>query len=371
MAVPRFGGTRQSKHDQQPSTPIGCEKQRRRKRRARKLNLDFYSRMQTHSLLLFRTHYVDDAVFSLAATLSQQACLDLVFVVDETRGPIDTRGIGKVSLTYDHIDRAGLHRHFERPTWRCGDYGFYLAQQMHPGYAHYWMIEHDVRINYVHQREFFAQYTDCDVVDLLAPYFAESGSEWFWHRSMTPFHLRVYRCLFPVIRLSHKAIGFLFERRRSIGVAFASRSDGPECLWPNDEAFVATELANNGFVCRDLNAIGRTQYTRRSMTFTTPISQADFSSLRPDGLIYHPVLYGQHYAKKLLAMTAASGDVLSARQQISRLVGREWSQQEADTYQRELSQIPPAKWTRFQRLRRVLSPFVTRVRWALDIWRRS
>src|SRR5262249_1055521 len=111
-------------------------------------------------------------------------------------------------------------------------------------------------------------------------------------RDATPF-----RCLFPITRLSVRAIDAAFARR----VAHARRAQR-RLLWPNDEALVATTLMNGDFVCRDFNDFGATFYTDASFFFGPPLRSEELKIAEDGVRLVHPVLSGTAYAEKLMKL---------------------------------------------------------------------
>jgi hypothetical protein len=96
----------------------------------------------------------------------------------------------------------------------------------------------------------------------------------------------VYGCIFPITRLSARAIDHLHAARRNTPVP-----DTPAAVdgWPNDEVFVATELQNHGFECRELGYVHPELYTRNSLRTGVPWDRDTLAAQIPDGRIYHPV----------------------------------------------------------------------------------
>jgi hypothetical protein len=70
-------------------------------------------------------------------------------------------------------------------------------------------------------------------------------------------------------------------------------------LWPNDESFVSTTLANGGFSCHDLNDFGRTFYEEGTFSFHSAIQGESFSPEHAGLKVYHPVLFGAAYSRKV------------------------------------------------------------------------
>src|ERR1700761_4536176 len=142
------------------------------------------------------------------------------------------------------IDRMALPRP-PKWEWLCGDYALYRARAECPEAEHIWLIEYDVAINFARASDFFARFAD-DTADFLAFDYEPATPAWSWTRLMRPFGEPVMRCMFPVVRLSARALDHLLDQRRALAEV------APE-VWPNDESFVATVLTRDGFVCRSLN----------------------------------------------------------------------------------------------------------------------
>ena len=278
-----------------------------------------------------RAHYADDHVCRFAALLSRAVPCEFAVLMDETGGPQNEFWLPTLSITTDTLDRLGLVRDCEAPTWRCGDYSLYLALERYPHCRYFWLIEPDVRIHFTDIGDFFSLYAG-DPTDLLAAGFRIAKPSWDWHESMAWYSPTVYRCLFSAVRLSRRALTHLLSERRRIRETRPAAS-----RWPNDEAFVATVLASGDFKCRDLNDAHRAVYSERTFTYSRPIAQSDFVEREPDGQIYHPVLSGDRLFRKILR-DAQYGrrDVRGANDTIRRLTGREWDETDAARYLAEI-----------------------------------
>ncbi len=60
-------------------------------------------------------------------------------------------------------------------------------------------------------------------------------------------YIVAWRCHFPLVRLSGRAIDFLLGRRRLASTRIMAIAPQSRPGWPNDGAFVACELHCNGF----------------------------------------------------------------------------------------------------------------------------
>jgi hypothetical protein len=259
------------------------------------------------TLVLLRTHRFNAQAASLAARLCAETDYRIALVADESRGAIACAPLPKVALTAASCRALGLH--WQADTgWRCGDYGFYLARAALPPARFVWMIEPDVLPQFETLAEFFDGFRT-EPADALLCQFRPARSDWYWYHGMRMRRSAVYRCLFPIVRLSGRAIEKLLAARQQ-----ASRSVALRFEWPNDEAFVATEAMALGLACKDLNDCGRVVYDTESMSYHRPIDGGALERMPAPGLIYHPVLYGAALAAKQRALQQQQGrDSLRAR----------------------------------------------------------
>jgi hypothetical protein len=238
----------------------------------------------TRHLIIIRTHRADDASLAAYDLFAKIADCETVFCVDERSGPVDMGGRAKVAFDDVTLAAMGLYAH-PMSGYRCGDYCYYIARQAQPGHDFYWLIEPDVRINAADPGRFLAQFDACPA-DLLAAQYGPRTAIWGWSRTILPLGVAPQGCLYPITRLSGRAIDHLLamRRRHSADPAVAERN-----AWPNDEAFTASFLTDGDFHCADLNHDGITCYTAQTLAVTAVVDYARVQAAPPDGLIYHPV----------------------------------------------------------------------------------
>ena len=250
--------------------------------------------MPSRSLVIFRTHFVDQRLLDFINLITPAPDYEVVVAVDEIKGTIDTQGLPKLSMTAAAFDALGLYTELGDLLWRCGDYPLYLARQAYPDAAHYWLIEYDVAINRPDPAGFFREFDAVHAHDFLSTHFREREPWWEWGDQMQGEYTVVWRCYFPLVRLSGRAIDFLLERRRLASARIMAIAPQFRPGWPNDEAFVACELHYNGFDCADF-AVLADCYDRTTF-FNDVLVHPDH--LPPhDGKIYHMVRWGTHYLK--------------------------------------------------------------------------
>ncbi len=245
---------------------------------------------ESHHLILIRTTFVSPRVAQLAEELAAASRLPVAFLHD-ARHPvtIDTPR-PTVPLTRAGCERLGLYCPDDF-AWRCGDYGLYVSREAFPQADPIWLVEYDVRIG-GNAAVFFDFFRD-KRADLLAIDLRPAEKSWFWSSRTRSRDAVPYRCLFSMLRISGPAIEALLEKRRQ-----HSRWLQRRALWPNDEAFSATTLTHAGFRCADINSFGRTFYGD-GFSYDRPIDGARFAPSSGEPRLYHPVLFGDEYARKI------------------------------------------------------------------------
>lgn len=289
----------------------------------------------SRAALLIRTHYLDDGVRALIESFRSDDAFDVFALVDESRGPIDFGDIPKIAITPDLPASLGLYAETPNLMWRCGDYGLYLARRQLPDHELFWMIEPDVRICSAHPSSLLAGFPPPQEVDFLAARLRPAEPDWNWGRTMDAADGPIWRCLFPLVRLSARALDVMLEERRRASASFAQRGGDP-LFWPNDEVFTASTLVRRGLVCRDLNDFGEV-YESANFSFWLPISEREFARAGREGRIYHPVLSGQRYFTKLFRLAAEQGALDGLDQLIDTLIGTEWTEAEALSHHRSIA----------------------------------
>ncbi len=236
------------------------------------------------TLIIVRTHRADAAALQAYDLYSRAPGADVVFCVDQRAGPVDM--LGRAAIGYDDATLAqlGLYAH-PNAGWRCGDYCYHAVRAARPDYDLYWLVEPDVRINVADPPGFFARYAG-HPADLLAARFGVRDEVWHWTHMIVPTGMAPQGCIYPITRLSGRAIDELHAARRALSAdpAYAT----PD-RWPNDESFTASVLVARGLHCADLNDAGPQCYTRRTLGVGVTWDEAAIPAAPRDGLIYHSV----------------------------------------------------------------------------------
>jgi hypothetical protein len=261
-------------------------------------------RRDSSTVILVRTHFVDDMVEGLAERLRRETGWPVCLMLDRVRGgDIDPGANEHIDLTTKLLENLGLFVTHDA-LWRCGDYALYAARQRYARTEFFWMIEPDVRVNLRDFGDFFHLFARHPEYDLLATHLGIADESYPWTAMMRPFAPRPSKCMFPIVRLSGRALDYLIECRREMGRRFMSevQPDGTlrsQDAFPNDEVFTATELSKSDFLCGDINDTGIEFYNNATFNFAFPQPDRRLRELRPDGKIYHPVDKGSEYIRKV------------------------------------------------------------------------
>ena len=245
-------------------------------------------------LIVVRTHLADAPSLAAFDRYAAASGRDVTFCCDERKGPVETGGRRKVTLDAAAMEALGLLPH-PNAGWRCGDYFYYATRAAMPDYDAYWLVEPDVLVNAPDLAAFLDGFAD-PATDFTAARLGPRDARWVWHRTVADDYPAVHGCIFPITRISGRAIDHLHRARRAAAARMAARGLD---TWPNDEVFVATELMHAGFACADFNAAGRQAYTPRSLRIDAQHDRATLAAAPPDGLIWHPVRNLDDWAARL------------------------------------------------------------------------
>ena len=244
-------------------------------------------------MIILRTHLFGERERTLMKRLESVRSHSVAIAVDESKGFIDVSPYQKISVTYSSCTKLGLYCPPDF-TWRNGDYVFYLAREQYPAERYFWMLEPDVEHSFISDSALFEHFDKQTDVDLLIPHFCASTTGWWWHQTARARSTGVKRALFCIARLSAQAVDLCLRERQKGRFSLRER-----LFWPNDEVFVATEIVNAGLTAADLNDFGSPAYTPDTLSFDKPIDGTGETFRQLTNLIYHPVLYGAAYKKRI------------------------------------------------------------------------
>jgi len=242
-----------------------------------------------------RTHLYGPAEERLLGRLAAHFGPDALYlVVDETRQKVEVPpGVNKVALDRPFLESEGLYTDHPKVGWLCGDYFLYALRQQVPA-DQYWLIEPDVHFGAEALPALFES-AGASEADLLVAEFEKAKPGWAWYRHGQQVAGEVYRCFFPVVRVSGPAIDHLRAERRRLSDEVPRRPQLRR-LWPNDESFVATALGNGPFRCEDLLRLPGLDFASFNFNRPVPLSHA---LQAPPNAVMHPVLDQEAFQRKV------------------------------------------------------------------------
>ena len=256
----------------------------------------------SRTLLVLATHFIDENVISEYRKMKNTPNVDAVLAINNNECEFDFKNRVEDRIFFDTNCRCfffdsklneefGLpifidnnKNSFEKTNYHNGDFRFYYIRKYFSDYDYYWQIEYDVFCNaenYVGFLDKFANnYADLLIQNLKKQNDANDsyvqGTDWIYHNLDM-----IYVGVFPVVRLSARAIDFLYHKRLEHGNIFRN-SAFTNKQWVFCEVFVPTELMNDGFICENLN--------EKRIRFLPHIYLNDERIfLQPDNHLYHPV----------------------------------------------------------------------------------
>ncbi len=237
---------------------------------------------------------MDARLLGIAEAIARSPDYKVVFALDENSASIDVGCFEKIVSSRDKLRSIGLYADLDDVFWRCGDYPLYLARDAYPEHAFIWQFEYDVVINSVDPAAFLGRIDALSDADFMASHLRRPEDWWRFRHAVADRYPDVWRCYFPIVRLSGAALEFLHCRRVEDTLRHRSLPDGVASEWPNDEAFVATELMNNGYACADLNEV-MPCYTDDTLWYSVLKHPTEITVA--DEMIYHAVRTGNEYAR--------------------------------------------------------------------------
>ena len=244
--------------------------------------------------IIIRASRVENRTIQLARSLMRSTTYTVFLALDERDVEWDTFEITKLSISTSSLDRLGLPIKGINFAWQCGDYALYLAHTHSPHLSSFWLVEEDVYINLINPLAFFERVDKLTSSDLLVANLQIADHNWFWYEVTSRFYNRVFRCLFPVVRVSQAAVVHLLEERQRQEVLLCRHEMTPDQI-PNDEGFVASALVQRAFAVADLNDIAEL-YSPESFSFGDLINR---HMLPGNSVLYHPVAEGTDYVQRL------------------------------------------------------------------------
>ena len=258
------------------------------------------------TIIFISTHIITKAVISEYNKMKKLKNYDVILAIDNTniKSEYDKRITKKQyfgttvecfffdSKVHDELQLPWFHynslsNNFAEIMWYNSDFRFYYFRKYFPDYEYYWQFEYDIFCNGDSYQSFFDKYSNRTEDALLLEFRTEAhNGPWAWSNNIDWIYKQtnIYGSFFPIVKLTGKAIDFLYQQRLKHKYLYNSiykKKNDNNFLWIFCECFVPTELINNGF----------TIY--RMVENNITLNEIDLTTDRlfeiPDNKLYHPV----------------------------------------------------------------------------------
>jgi hypothetical protein len=252
--------------------------------------------MPVRYAVLLKVHYWDDFVQrGFQHLLRKVGSGDVYVFVDETHGPVGP-------IPHDRVIRA-RERDLEKLEvlldppgkvfWFNADYPLYYLYLQNNSYDYYLMCEYDTVFNL--EVDNFVTAAAADKVDYVGFPLTDKFGRWPWSKTcdgVYPDSVKLYNWLNAISLHSKRSVEFLLRRRQNLTRSYKA---GDIRNWPYSEAFIPTEMHNNGFLVRQLGDFGKVD----NYNWWPPSHEKDLPSLRGQDFL-HPVLDEKKYVASCL-----------------------------------------------------------------------
>jgi hypothetical protein len=273
--------------------------------------------MTVRYAVLLKVHYWDDFVErGFQHLLRKVGAGDVYIFVDETHGLVGR-------IPHNQVIRA-TERDLEKfeilldppgkVFWFNADYPLYYMYLQNNSYDYYLMCEYDTVFNV--EIDDFVAAAAADKIDYVGFPLIDKFGSWPWAQTcegVYPAAFKLYNWLNAISLHSKRSIEFMLERRRSLTRSYKA---GDIKSWPYSEAFIATEMKNNGFVVRSLADFGKVE----NYNWWPPNHERDLPSLQNQDFL-HPVLDELKYTSSCLRFSRLRS-YFFPRSQLRRLLAR-------------------------------------------------
>lgn len=246
--------------------------------------------------VLLKVHYWDDFVErGFRRLLGRVGTGDVFVFVDETHGSVGPIPHDRVIRSTERdVERLDVLAHpAGKVFWFNADYPLYFLYSEQSSYDYYLMCEYDTVFNVA--VDDFVSAAAKDQVDYVGYPLTDSFRSWPWAHTcqgVYPDSVGVYNWLNAISLHSNRSVDFLYQRRKILTCQYQA---GNITNWPYSEAFIPTEMRNNGFVVRSLGDFGKVE----NYDWWPPNHEKDLALLQGQDFL-HPVLDESKYVPSCL-----------------------------------------------------------------------
>lgn len=181
------------------------------------------------TLFLIRAMAADPVSLHLAEVLSASVGRSVVFVCDETNGPADAGGYPKISMTPAALRAMGFRDAPGNWGWLWGDMCYHAARAQFPSFDAYCLMESDVFVPDLAAPALVSALMEHEA-DVIAGRLRRYETVQKFSRPLEALGLDPHwGCIFPLTRLSARAVSAMGELRRAAiaaGVAGKLNDEG-------------------------------------------------------------------------------------------------------------------------------------------------
>lgn len=222
--------------------------------------------------------------------------IQVVFIFDETKHEVDTKGYLKLSLNNEFLKKNGLFANIDKVGWLCGDYCLYLMMLSYPEHDGFWLIEDDAFIKHSDIKSFFQKPFDLKV-DFAIARLAQAHKHWrFLDACKSYFNLtQVCIGLFSVVFISRECCENAYNERVKFTKYFLNHENKPVFL--NDEAFMINSPFMKKYNMMNLiDLYPEISFKNFNFSSISPITKISHYKNMNDGA-YHPVVLRSFHLK--------------------------------------------------------------------------
>ena len=220
--------------------------------------------------------------------------IDVIFVVDETKGVVDTGYFEKISFNNERLHELGLFKSHSQIGWLCGDYFHYMMALDKPEYDGYWLVEDDAILLSKNIITVMNSPLESNV-DFIAHFMSEADGKFLtgWANSMKEAldsPLPLMKCIFCVTYASQNLILEALKYRQEASKLYIEGSINKfDFPFPNDESHMMNIPSRNEFNYQPMTKFFPGMCDNYHYSSHGVIYEVDFKKTETEDGFYHPI----------------------------------------------------------------------------------